>query len=68
MGLLLRGLSLPGAEHVLPLVCSPALRDTGTRLAAWLGRVGVRAAPAVEEVWRAWAALASRSHVSFAGS
>jgi pimeloyl-ACP methyl ester carboxylesterase len=58
VGLLLRGLSLPGSEHVLPLVCSPALRDAGSRVAAWLARAGLRAAPAVEEIWRGYASLA----------
>ena len=55
---LLRTLSLPGAEHVLALLCSPALRDAGSRMAGWLGRAGVRAAPVVEEIWRSWASLA----------
>lgn len=54
---LLRGLSVPGAEHVLPLVCSPSLRDAGSRFARWLARVGVRPAPAVEEIWRSYGAL-----------
>ena len=58
VGLLLRGLSLPGAEQVLPLVCSPALRDAGLRVAAWLAGAGLRAAPAVEEIWRGYASLA----------
>jgi pimeloyl-ACP methyl ester carboxylesterase len=55
---LLRTLSLPGAEHVLALLCFPALRDSGSRIAGWLGRAGVRAAPVVEEIWRSWASLA----------
>lgn len=55
---LLRGLSIPGAEHLFPLVCSPALRDAGMRLATWLGAVGLRAAPRLEEIWRGWASLA----------
>jgi pimeloyl-ACP methyl ester carboxylesterase len=58
VGLLLRGLTLPGAEHVLPLFCSPTLRDTGNRVAAWLASAGLRAAPAVEEIWRGYTALA----------
>jgi len=58
VGLLLRALSVPGAEHVLPLVCSPALRDAGSRVAAWLRGAGLRAAPAVEEMWRSYASLA----------
>ena len=55
---LLRGLSVPGVEHVFPLFCSPALRDAGRRLAAWLGGSILRPAPGVEEVWRGYAALA----------
>jgi pimeloyl-ACP methyl ester carboxylesterase len=55
---LLRALSLPGAEVVFPWLCSPALRDAGQRLAARLAALGLRAAPAVEEIWRSYAALA----------
>ena len=58
VGGLLRGLSMPGAEHLLPLVCSPALRAAGNRVAGWLGRFGLRASPAAEEIWRSYAALA----------
>jgi pimeloyl-ACP methyl ester carboxylesterase len=57
---LLRTLSLPGAEQIFPIFCSATLRDAGERLAAWLGRRGVRAAPAVEEIWRSYASLADR--------
>jgi pimeloyl-ACP methyl ester carboxylesterase len=60
VGPLLRGLSLPGAEYVLPLFCAPVLRDAGSQFVAWLGRAGVRAAPHVEEIWRAWTSLAER--------
>src|SRR5262249_47806217 len=56
---LLRGLSVPGMEHVFPLVCSPALRDAGARLAAWLGTPLARPSPVVEEIWRSYAALAA---------
>jgi pimeloyl-ACP methyl ester carboxylesterase len=55
---LLRMLSLPGAEHVLALACSPALRDGSLRLAHWLGRAGLRPGPVLEEVWDAWGSLA----------
>jgi pimeloyl-ACP methyl ester carboxylesterase len=55
---LLRGLSLPGAEQLFPLVCSPALRDAGRRLAEWLAAAGLRVAPKVEEIWRSWSSLA----------
>jgi len=60
VGGLLRTLSLPGAEHVLPLVCSPKLRETGLRLGEWIARLGFRAGPVAEEVWRGYAGLADR--------
>ncbi|HUI26942.1 MAG TPA: alpha/beta fold hydrolase [Candidatus Kryptonia bacterium] len=55
---LLRALSFPGAEYVFPLVCAPVLRDAGSRVASWLRQIGLRAAPAVEEMWRSYASLA----------
>jgi pimeloyl-ACP methyl ester carboxylesterase len=58
VSLLLRGLSIPGAEHVLSLLCSRALRDAGHRVAAWLRGAGLRPAPTLEEIWRSYASLA----------
>jgi pimeloyl-ACP methyl ester carboxylesterase len=55
---LLRGLAVPGAEQVFPLVCSPALRDAGDRVGSFLARFGLRPSPVVEEIWRSYAALA----------
>jgi pimeloyl-ACP methyl ester carboxylesterase len=59
VNLLLRTLALPGAEQIFPLVCSPALRRAGNRIADWLGQRGVRATPVVEEMWRSYASLAA---------
>jgi len=58
VNLVLRALTLPGAEYVFPAVCFPALRDAGNWLATWGYALGVRAAPAIEEVWRSYASLA----------
>jgi pimeloyl-ACP methyl ester carboxylesterase len=60
VSLLLRALSLPGSEYVLPLVTWPFLRDLVPRVTGALGRVGVRPAPEVEEMWRAYASLADQ--------
>lgn len=57
---LLRTLTLPGAEQLFPLVCSPQLRDFGRRIAAWLENHGLRASPTAEEIWRSYASLAER--------
>ncbi|MCC6763411.1 MAG: alpha/beta fold hydrolase [Deltaproteobacteria bacterium] len=58
VGTLLRLLSLPGADHVLPLLCSPRLRAAGVRTGAWLAGLGLRAGPVLEEIWRGYAGLA----------
>jgi len=58
VSLILRLLTSPGAEYVLPLVCTPPLRDAGSLVATWLARAGVRAAPASQEIWRSYASLA----------
>src|SRR6185436_20417996 len=55
---LLRGLSVPGVEHVFPLVCFPALRDAARRVAGWIGDRFVRPSPVAEEIFRSWSALA----------
>jgi pimeloyl-ACP methyl ester carboxylesterase len=57
VSLLLRLLSLPGAEYVLPLVCTPGLRDAGLRVVTWLDRAGVRPSPATQEILRSYASL-----------
>ena len=54
----LRALTVPGSELVLPLFCTPWVRDAGNRVAAWLGRAGLRPTPTSQEVWRSYASLA----------
>jgi len=58
VNVVLRALTFPGAEYVFPFVCTPGLRAAGNAMAAWLHGIGLRAAPAVEEVWRSYASLA----------
>jgi pimeloyl-ACP methyl ester carboxylesterase len=57
---LLRALSLPGTEYLLPAVLAPQIHDVVGAVGGVLGRVGVRADPFLEEVWRAWARLTDR--------
>jgi pimeloyl-ACP methyl ester carboxylesterase len=54
---ILRLLSLPGAELVLPIVVPGFVRDHGNSLSRWLHRHGVRP-PRVAEMWQAYASLA----------
>ena len=55
--LILRAAALPGAEWVLPVLCSGALCDAVDGVARFLGRAGLRAAPDLEEIWRSFASL-----------
>lgn len=54
---LLRGLSLPGAEWVFPLVCSPGLRDAGERAGKLLSALSIRTTPNVQEMWASYSSL-----------
>ena len=58
VNLILRALTLPGADYVFPLVCTPRLRDAGNLVATWLGRAGVPSTPVRQEIWRSYASLA----------
>ena len=54
---LLRLLTLPGAEHLMPLIFPRLVANRGGDVGRVLGHVGVRA-PNLAEMWRAYASLA----------
>jgi pimeloyl-ACP methyl ester carboxylesterase len=54
---LLRALSLPGSEYVLPAVLAPQIHGIVARLGSVFERVGIRADPFLGEVWAAWSRL-----------
>lgn len=54
---LLRALTLPGAEYLMPLLFPPVVRDQGNKVSDFLLRNGWRA-PHLAEMWRAYASLA----------
>jgi pimeloyl-ACP methyl ester carboxylesterase len=54
---LLRLVTLPGAEQLMPLIFPRMVADRGGDLGNLLGRVGVRA-PRLAEMWRAYSSLA----------
>ncbi|HEV7735550.1 MAG TPA: alpha/beta fold hydrolase [Candidatus Binatia bacterium] len=54
---ILRAAALPGAEYVLPLLCSAGLRDAVDSVARALGRVGLRAGADLDEMWRGFCSL-----------
>jgi pimeloyl-ACP methyl ester carboxylesterase len=57
VAMLLRGLTFPGAEHVLPLACNRPVRDAGVAVTGWLDRIGLHPVPVVAEMWRSFASL-----------
>jgi pimeloyl-ACP methyl ester carboxylesterase len=53
---LLRLVTLPGAEHLMPLVFPRLVADRGDDVGRFMARVGLRA-PRLGEMWRAYASL-----------
>jgi pimeloyl-ACP methyl ester carboxylesterase len=57
---LLRALTLPGTEFLLPVVLAPQLNQAVGGVGGLLGRFGLRADPFLTEVWQAWTRLTDR--------
>jgi pimeloyl-ACP methyl ester carboxylesterase len=60
VSLLLRLLTLPGAEYILPLGCRPEFSRVIARGTGWLGRIGVRPSALAEEIWNGYVSLGSK--------
>jgi pimeloyl-ACP methyl ester carboxylesterase len=54
---LLRAASLPGSEFVLPVLASRRLLGAGRAMGGGLRRLGLRAGPDLEELWRGFSSL-----------
>jgi pimeloyl-ACP methyl ester carboxylesterase len=54
---MLRAATLPGSELVLPLLASRRLLDVSGAVGAFFGRLGLRAGPDLEEIWRGFSSL-----------
>lgn len=54
---MLRALTLPGAEVVMPVLFPPIVRDRGNDVSVFLRDRGLRA-PKIAEMWRAYSSLA----------
>jgi pimeloyl-ACP methyl ester carboxylesterase len=54
---ILRALTLPGAELVMPVLFPSFVRDSGNAFSRFVARLGWRA-PHIAEMWRAYASLA----------
>jgi pimeloyl-ACP methyl ester carboxylesterase len=58
VNLLLRLLTLPGAEYVLPVACNSWVHDAGVTVAGWLHHLGLQASPNVVQIWESYGSLA----------
>ncbi len=54
---LLRALTLPGAEYVLPLACTNWVHDAGVKVNDWLSHVGLHAGAHLVEMWESFGSL-----------
>jgi pimeloyl-ACP methyl ester carboxylesterase len=58
VNLLLRALTLPGSDLILPIACTNWVHDAGLTIAGWLRNVGFRPSPNLVEVWESYGSLA----------
>jgi pimeloyl-ACP methyl ester carboxylesterase len=58
---LLRAVSLPGSEYVLPVVLTPWIRERAEWVGGLFRRLGWQPNPSLDQVWGSYTALGSRS-------
>jgi pimeloyl-ACP methyl ester carboxylesterase len=58
VSLILRALTLPGVEYVLPFACTNVVHDAGVKIGNWLHRIGFGARPHLQEIWESYGSLA----------
>jgi pimeloyl-ACP methyl ester carboxylesterase len=58
---LLRAVSLPGAEYVLPVIFTPWIRERAEWVGGVFRRLGWQPNPSLEQAWGSYTALGSRS-------
>jgi pimeloyl-ACP methyl ester carboxylesterase len=54
---ILKAITLPGAEYLLPLILTPRLNTATGRVASVIGRLGIRPDPLLGEIWDSWTRL-----------
>ena len=59
VGLILRVLSAPGAEFVLPIIAPPPVLKVGNKISSWFTSSGMRN-PRASEIWRAYSSFSDR--------
>jgi pimeloyl-ACP methyl ester carboxylesterase len=59
VGLILRVLSAPGAEFVLPIIAPRPVLGAGNKVRSWLSSAGIRS-PRGAEIWNSYSSLSDR--------
>jgi len=59
VGWILRVLSAPGAEFVLPVIAPSPVLKAGNKIGSWFASAGVKA-PRAAEIWRAYSSFSDR--------
>jgi pimeloyl-ACP methyl ester carboxylesterase len=58
VNLLLRLLTLPGADYLLPVACNDWVHDAGVTIAGWLRHLRLHVSPNVVQMWKSYGSLA----------
>ncbi len=58
VNLLLRALTLPGSDYVLPLACTSWVYDAGLTVGGWMRSLGFHPSPHVVQIWESYGSLA----------
>jgi len=61
VSVLLRAVSLPGAEYILPVILTPWLRLRAEGIGGFFNKLGWRPGPTLGEVWRSYTNLTDRA-------
>ena len=59
VALLLKVLTWPGAEYVLPVACHDRVYEAGISVAGFLSRMGLHVGPHLEQMWASYGSLAN---------
>lgn len=58
VSVLLRLLTLPGTEYLLPVACNGWVHEAGIAIAGWLRHAGLHVSPNVAQMWQSYGSLA----------
>ncbi len=57
VNLLLRALTLPGSDYLLPIACASWVHGAGLKVAGWMRHVGFQPSPHMVQIWESYGSL-----------